>query len=200
MESPLFIESLKIVNGRFIRPEWHWQRMHQTRQAIFGDCRDSFSPPTIRLSKAQQPGVQKCRITYDRIIRKIEIEPYRPRTIHRLKLVDGTQLDYRFKYADRSGIQELLQQKGDCDDILICQNGRITDTSYSNVAFYDGHRYLTPSTCLLNGTKRQYLLREGIIGETEIRIQDIPRFQHLRLINALLDLEDEIQVEIQSIL
>ena len=156
-----FIESLKIVDGRFIHPDLHWQRITATR--------------------------------------KIDFETYSPRRVHTLKLVDGSGIDYTFKYADRDKLIQLQQSKGTCDEILIYQNGRITDTSYSNVVFYDGNQYITPSTYLLNGTKRRYLLERGIIKEQDIGLGDLPRFRYLFLINAMLDLEDNIQVKIRDI-
>ena len=113
--------------------------------------------------------------------------------------VDGSGIDYTFKYADRDKLIQLQQSKGTCDEILIYQNGRITDTSYSNVVFYDGNQYITPSTYLLNGTKRRYLLERGIIKEQDIGLGDLPRFRYLFLINAMLDLEDNIQVKIRDI-
>ena len=163
-----FIESLKIVDGRFIHPELHWQRITDTQRVHFGN-------------------------------RKIDFETYSPRRVHTLKLVDGSGIDYTFKYADRDKLIQLQQSKGTCDEILIYQNGRITDTSYSNVVFYDGNQYITPSTYLLNGTKRRYLLERGIIKEQDIGLGDLPRFRYLFLINAMLDLEDNIQVKIRDI-
>ena len=147
-----FIESLKIVDGRFIHPELHWQRITDTQRVHFGNSTflplsSESIPPDKRL------GTLKCRIIYDQEIRKIDFETYSPRRVHTLKLVDGSGIDYTFKYADRDKLIQLQQSKGTCDEILIYQNGRITDTSYSNVVFYDGNQYITPSTYLLNGTK-----------------------------------------------
>ena len=179
-----FIESLKIVDGRFIHPELHWQRITDTQRVHFGNSTflplsSESIPPDKRL------GTLKCRIIYDQEIRKIDFETYSPRRVHTLKLVDGSGIDYTFKYADRDKLIQLQQSKGTCDEILIYQNGRITDTSYSNV--------------VLNGTKRRYLLERGIIKEQDIGLGDLPRFRYLFLINAMLDLEDNIQVKIRDI-
>ena len=193
-----FIESLKIVDGRFIHPELHWQRITDTQRVHFGNSTflplsSESIPPDKRL------GTLKCRIIYDQEIRKIDFETYSPRRVHTLKLVDGSGIDYTFKYADRDKLIQLQQSKGTCDEILIYQNGRITDTSYSNIVLYDGVEYITPSTYLLNGLKRQYLLQQGKIKEKDISILDLPKYQRLYLINALLDIEDNISVEPQYI-
>jgi 4-amino-4-deoxychorismate lyase len=56
--------------------------------------------------------------------------------------------------------------------------------------FFDGTNWYTPTAPLLKGTKRQYLLDEGIISEWEIREEDIPGYQKVGLINALIDFEE----------
>ena len=39
---------------------------------------------------------------------------------------------------------ELKKQQGDCDEILIIRDNHLTDTSYTNVALYDGQQWFTP--------------------------------------------------------
>ena len=112
-----FIESLKIVDGRFIHPELHWQRITDTQRVHFGNSTflplsSESIPPDKRL------GTLKCRIIYDQEIRKIDFETYSPRRVHTLKLVDGSGIDYTFKYADRDKLLQLQQSKGTCDEIL----------------------------------------------------------------------------------
>ena len=141
-----------VLRSIVIHPELHWQRITDTQRVHFGNSTflplsSESIPPDKRL------GTLKCRIIYDQEIRKIDFETYSPRRVHTLKLVDGSGIDYTFKYADRDKLIQLQQSKGTCDEILIYQNGRITDTSYSNVVFYDGNQYITPSTYLLNGTR-----------------------------------------------
>ena len=81
-----FIESLKIVDGRFIHPELHWQRITDTQRVHFGNSTflplsSESIPPDKRL------GTLKCRIIYDQEIRKIDFETYSPRRVHTLKLL-----------------------------------------------------------------------------------------------------------------
>ena len=195
---PLFIESLKVVNGIFIHPELHIKRIQQTQKEVFGES------SIVQLEKEYIPienrqGIQKCRIIYNQTIQQIEFSPYHPQPVHSLKCVDGTGIDYHLKYENRSTLTELLLQKGDCDDILIIQNNRITDTTYSNIVVFDGATYFTPNTYLLNGTKRQYLLQKDIIKELDIKVCDLKLFDSLYLINAMLDIEDGVRIEISDI-
>ena len=139
-------------------------------------------PPDFRLGKV------KCRLTYNAADCIVEWEHYTPRLIGSLQLVSGDHLDYAFKYADRSAINELWQQRGAADDILVVKNGLLTDTSYSNVALFDGRHYLTPAQPLLAGVRRAALLDAGLLSPADIRPADLPDFQHMALINGMLDL------------
>ena len=194
----LFIDTLKVVNGKFIHPELHLQRICQTQQEAFGN-HSFFSLSEDMIPEEKRHGMVKCRVTYDHSIRHVHFDFYHPRVIRSLKLVADNQLDYHLKYADRRGLTQLLENKGEYDEILICRDNRITDTSYSNIVLFDGENYFTPATYLLNGTKRQYLLRQGKIKEKDISIRELPRYQRLYLINAMIDIEDNISVDINRI-
>ena len=83
---------------------------------------------------------------------------------------------------------------------MIVKNSLVTDTSYSNVVFkdLDGSLY-TPNSTLLAGTKRRKLLNERIIQEKTIHVNDIKSYVGVYLINAMIDIEDEIFVNTDSI-
>jgi len=115
-----------------------------------------------------------------------------------LRLVEASPA-YAYKFADRSALNSLLRQKGNCDEILICRDGFITDTSYSNVVFQEGSRFYTPRSYLLNGTKRQQLLRSGVISEREISTASLGEYDRVYLINAMLDIEDGVSLPVSSI-
>jgi 4-amino-4-deoxychorismate lyase len=52
---------------------------------------------------------------------------------------------------------------------------------------------------LLNGTKRQLLLSNGIINEAQISVDSINDYDRVWLINALLDIEDKISIPVNQI-
>lgn len=199
MEELLFIETIRVEDGIFVRPEFHLQRMRQTVREAYGaafnlDLADGSIPLQHR------KGTEKCRIVYGRSLSEISFAPYVPREIRSLRLVAADdELDYHLKYADRSALARLLQRRDDCDEILIVRDGAITDTSYSNVAFFDGRKYVTPDTFLLNGTRRQYLLGTGVLTERRITPSDLGGFERVVLINAMLGIEDDLAVPIERI-
>jgi len=86
-----------------------------------------------------------------------------------------------------------------CDDIIIVKNGFVTDSFAANILFLDGVQWITPTTPLLNGTKRQFLLDQGIIAEKEIREEDIRTYQKVGLINAMIDFDEMPVIDIDSI-
>ena len=148
--------------------------------------------PTLRYIKV------KCRILYRESVQDITFEKYQPKRIQSLKLVEATPR-YGYKYADREELTRLLTRKGEADEILVTCKGLITDTTFSNVVFRQGEHYFTPDSWLLNGTKRQKLLREGRIIEKRITRETLHEYDSVSLINAMLDIEDTIPVPVSSI-
>lgn len=194
MSEPLFIETIRVENGTFIRPEMHLYRMHRTICEIFGSDL-AFGLPDELIPADRREGVIKCRIVYGKAIEELTFIPYTPRQIHSLQLIEANEnIDYHLKYEDRAPLIRLLERRNGCDEILIIRNGAITDTSYSNVAFFDGRKYVTPDTFLLNGTRRQHLLQAGLITEMRITPADLPRFKRVVLLNAMLGLEENLSV------
>ena len=58
----------------------------------------------------------------------------------------------------------------------------------------------TPKTFLLEGTKRKSLINSGVIKEKDITIADMPKFRKVYLINAMIDIDDDISVSTESII
>lgn len=197
MNTPRFIESIRVCDGKFCSLEWHLRRMRQT--IAYWQYPLDLSILSWQVPEELGSGIFKCRIVYDSKIREITYSPYQPRIIRSLKLVDGDALDYAFKYEDRSVIMRLLQLKESCDDILITKGGYITDTSYSNVVLENSEGLFVPHTFLLNGTRRQRLLSEGIVRERAIRPSDLGQYHRLYLINALIGLEEDISLSLSAV-
>lgn len=138
----------------------------------------------------------KARVLYGKDILRVEVSPYQKRKVDSLKCVQvGQDLDYHLKYLDRTVFSPYLALKAKADDILMIRDGRPTDTSYSNIVLYDGSSYYTPSSFLLPGVKRRFLIDQGVVQEVDVKVEDLGLFQKIFLINAMLDLEDGVVVE-----
>lgn len=198
MNRPQFVETIKVKDGVFYNLPLHFARLERTAIYFFGTA------PSLKLSEDMIPealrcGLAKCRVVYSSHILSVEFEPYTFRRISSLTLVEDNDIDYAYKSLDRSSINTLYTRKGDGDDVLIVKNGLITDTSYTNVVFENSQGLFTPQSHLLGGVKRQYLLQNNRIKEAVIGVDNIPSFSKLYLINAMIDLEDEIGVCISNV-
>ncbi|MEN9917925.1 MAG: hypothetical protein RL662_361 [Bacteroidota bacterium] len=200
MNKPIFIETIKIVDGICQNIASNIARISRTTSRFYNT--------TISISKKEvenqipedlRNGVVKCRITYSSFVHTIEFEAYQLRKIKSLKLINGDCIDYTYKYANRDDLQKLLSKKEGSDEILIVQNGYVTDTSYSNVVFVNKQGLFTPSTFLLAGTKRNLLLETGIIKEVEIKVSDLDKYKGIYLINAMIDIDDDVYIEIENV-
>lgn len=184
------IESIRLKDGECFNLHYHQQRMNESVELLSGI--ENKIQLDVLLQKQNLPGSGKfkCRIVYSDIgVVEIGVTPYSARAINSLKIIYNNAIDYSLKFEDRTALNNLFTQRNKCDDILIVKNGFVTDASYSNVVFYDGLRWITPTQPLLKGTMRQYLLDSGVIHEDAIRIDQIPLFKKVKLINALLGFE-----------
>lgn len=195
---PSFSEVIKICNGRIFNLPAHIERMNFTLQSFFGST-IPFSLKDEDIPLEFREGLVKCRIVYSLENLEIEYSHYTFREINSLKIIHDNSIDYYFKYAERTAFEKLMAQKENCDDILVVKNGFVTDTSFTNVVFESDEGLFTPSTYLLPGTKRQTLLKERVIKEKVIRIEDIEDYRKLYLINAMMGIEDNISIPISSL-
>lgn len=169
---------------------WHTKRFNRTRQLQLGITSEIDLSILHELADPPATGLFKCRIVYSHDIQLIEFVPYHIRKIHSLRLVEDDTIDYFFKSTDREHLKQLFAQRSMDDDILIVKNGFLTDTYYSNVVLENEEGLFTPETYLLHGVRRMQLLATKQIQTATIRPEDLPRFQRIHLINAMMDLGD----------
>jgi 4-amino-4-deoxychorismate lyase len=181
-------ETLKISGGVTLNLSFHEERMNRSRHDLFGTCDTLHLAGYISEPPDSFDTVYRCRIIYGVSINSVEYSKYIPADIRTLKLVDAGSINYGYKYLDRSGLTSLIDKKV-ADDILIVQNGCITDASFANIVFTGNKEWVTPDTPLLRGTMREMLLQNGIIHSRRITIDSLSEFTHFRLVNAMLGFE-----------
>jgi 4-amino-4-deoxychorismate lyase len=181
----LLFETISIRNGVPEYLDWHQKRMNFAMQKLFKVNSFIDLAALLVIPSEAVAGHFRCRVEYDTIVRSVSFRKYEPKQINSLKLVEDNTIIYNHKYADRSQLDQLHAQRGDCDDVLIIKNGLLTDTSYANIIFRNGNRWETPDTPLLNGTCRSRLLASGIISEIRITPSDLKKYSEFQLINAL---------------
>lgn len=190
MNYPLF-ETICIKNNQLQNIEWHQMRYEQSLLQFYGNTGGQIFSLFDEIEKFLQnhpplsSPITRCRVSYNQRELDIQFFPYQAKTYRRFQIVYCDEIDYSLKYQDREKLNELLAQKGDCDEIIIIKQGKVTDCSIGNLIFKQGNHWFTPDSPLLNGTQRQYLLHHNKIEERCIFAEDLPKFSEIRLINAL---------------
>ena len=176
------LETIKALDGELFHLEYHQRRLEQSLQKL-GFCN---SLDLSALLSPPKEGLIRCRVIYDENAAEVTYHPYTPRTFQALQLVIADELDYALKYADRTALTSLFEQRGSADDVLIVKDSLITDTTVANIAFYENGRWITPAQPLLHGTTRARLLDEGLLTEADIAVTQLERFEKYALMNAMI--------------
>jgi 4-amino-4-deoxychorismate lyase len=191
-----FIESVCFEKGEYRLLDLHQQRVDKTFKKYY--------PLTIpfnleaHLPKLDFEDKYKVRVVYNNESVDIEFAEYHRLKVQSMKVVETTGLSYAFKHKERGKIEKLYELRGAADDIIIINDGKVTDSSYGNLVFWDGNKWYTPKTYLLNGVKRQFHLKYGLILEKSISAMNIKDFEKVCLINAMLDLGD-VEINFENI-
>jgi 4-amino-4-deoxychorismate lyase len=185
----MFFETLKLKNGHLYNLTYHQERVNSTLDAHFSDGKKINLQDLIAFTSEYPEGLYKVRVDYGLTISKVSIEPYEIKTHRRLKILEVRSFEYSFKYAERSFFASTLDENPGYDDILFTKNGLITDTTYCNIALFDGSQWITPGTFLLPGTKRKQLLLDKKIIERNITAEDLSSYKQICFINAMRDFE-----------
>lgn len=193
------VETIKVINGIPQNLIWHQRRYDFSVKSIFGHTSEIKLQDILKIPDQFSKGVVKARLLYNDKGFDIEFRHYILFPVRSLKIIENDAIDYSFKYTDRSIIQKMLFEKGEEDDILIVKHGRITDTSIANIVFYDGNRWFTPEFPLLKGTAREKLLSQNRIILRDISLEDLNFFTHFRLINSMLDFDDQEMIDASNI-
>lgn len=195
-----FIETIRIEKCKANNLFYHEQRVNETLNAVCSNTRAWKIEDILNRFDYNPDIVYKARIIYD--INGVvfsEASPYSMKTVKSLRLVTDDEIDYSFKYENRDCIDRLMQYKGNCDNIIIVRNNLLTDTSYTNIALWNGSEWHTPKHPLLNGTMRRYLLSESRIIERDISTDDIRKYRQISMFNSMIDL-GRIVVDVRNLL
>jgi len=172
-----FIETLLITN-QIQNLKFHNKRMNNTRKYFYN------LPPIDLKDYIQIKQNKRVRIVYERDILKVEYFELLPREFKTLKIVEDNNIEYCFKSENREKLNNLKNKN--FDEIIIVKNRFITDTTISNLAFWNGEEWHTPNTPLLKGTKREELLESGFLKEKEIKIDDLKKYKKVAMLNAII--------------
>lgn len=193
-----FFESIQLIDGEFKRLELHQERIHKTMMDYFPGVKVIELKDVLLRTTFPASGIYKCRIVYDPEIRSIEFTPYSKRDIRSLRLVETDLDSVPYKKEDRTKLNIAFGKRGDCDEIILVKDGLITDTSFTNIAFFDGLNWFTPRIPLIYGVNRTQLVNEGFLIEKDITPDELVNFKRISLFNAMNEF-GSIELEISSI-
>jgi len=193
-----FVESVQLKDGVFKRLDLHQERLLKAMKDCYPKAKVIDLMSVLMRTSFPAEGSYKCRVVYDSEIREIEFKPYVKREIHSLKLVETQMESVTYKKEDRSLLNAAFALRGDCDDVIMVKDGLLTDTSFTNIALFDGLHWITPLVPLIYGVNRTQLVREGLLTEKDINSADLVNFKRVSLFNAMNEF-GSIELDILSI-
>lgn len=199
MTSPLLLETIRLENGQLPYLHYHQQRLDQSRAVHYENAPTIDLQRIIEVPESYREGLFKVRVLYGEAVQSIEFHPYTIRPLTSLQLTPILDLSYAHKYADRRALHRIFEARSWGDDVLLVRDGWLTDTSYANVALFDGSSWYTPARPLLPGTARTRYLEAGLIETADIHVRDVSHFRELKLINAMLEWEESPRIAVEKI-
>jgi len=177
------IETMLIVDGEIKHKDYHERRMLRSREDLF-----KLSHP-LNLSEVLDlptQGVFRCRVVYNQEVIDVSFSSLTERIFKSFMVVES-DIEYSYKFEDRSSINLLFDGKEHCDDIIIIKNNLVTDTSIANIGLFLKDTWYTPKYPLLKGTTRQRYLDLGIVLEKDLYKDDLYKAEKFVLMNSILD-------------
>ncbi len=193
-----FLESIAVKNGKAPLIDFHQKRYENCMQCFYPQAK--IFHLSLFLDKAPQDNIlYKLRVLYDENSISTTYIPYKKREINEIIAIDGKNISYPWKYANRQMFDELRKGLNDKQEILIFKNGLLTDSSYSNVVLQKGNAFFTPETPLLKGVQREFLLSKNLIKPKSIHRNEVLNYDRIIFINAMMDLEAGINLPIEKV-
>jgi len=181
------LETIRIEGGRPLHLEYHNHRFNRSRRELFGATEDLDLADF--LMDAPSSGLWRCRVLYTLYIEKVEYLPYTLHLPHRFALAEF-EGDYTYKYADRSIFEKLKRAHPEAEELLLCRDGLLTDTTIANIALRRDDLWYTPAQPLLPGTTRERLLEQGRLIPAEIPCDAIGTYDAIAVMNAMIGFQN----------
>lgn len=194
-----FFESISIRDGIPQNLYYHQLRIDHTFKQFYPKIDSPHLEYLISKNVQARFPLVKCKFSYNETSHQFFCLAYNPKTYKKFHLIHDNQLSYNFKYIDRMCFDQYLRTIPSDHQLLIVKNEYLTDSSLSNLAFYDGYRWLTPQDPLLKGTMRASLIADWKIHEEAIQLKHLSLFKKFKLINAMNPLDSTIEYSMDLI-
>lgn len=190
----LLFETIKIQNKKPQNVDYHIKRVRKSRFELFGlsNCNDFMN--FLEKFEVNEDKLFKLKIIYNQNIVDYQLFDYTIVYKKAMKFFEKPFFDYHFKFLNRDELADIEKSLSSEEVGIITKNGYLTDATYANIVLFDGKNYFTPENCLLEGTKRQKYIDDGTIVTKPIHQEELVNFKTLHLINAMIDLEDNVRI------
>ena len=119
-----FVETIRLQNHELCNIALHQLRYENTARRFFDSGYALEDIAKVASQFSERGGVNKIRIVYDESgVVLTSCEPYTMKNIKTLRLVECNDIDYTYKYADRSELDKAMTMRGNCDNVVIVRNG-----------------------------------------------------------------------------
>jgi len=194
-----FFESIRILNGKPMNLEFHQTRLNKTFNIFYPNVLNHNLQKLITQTPDISQFSGKLRFSYSSLQWKIELIDYTSFFFNDFRMVFTQNFSYPYKFSERLWFESIKESHKEFQEVIIVKNGFITDASAYNLAFFNGTKWITPSTPLLEGTMRASLLSLQIIHLGEIKASDLYLYKKFKLINALNPFETSVEYNIDQI-
>ena len=195
----LLLETIRINQGKPDNLDAHEERINHSQLALEGvrmlatleEIFDETPPPAT--------GLYKARIIYNKDLYKIGYQRYKKPLIKKLQVCQIESIYYPYKFANRCKLDCLKQKLPHQTEALIVVGERITDTTFTNLAFWTGKKWLSPKYPLLYGTRLASLIDQGLIELHDIILSQLKDFKKVRLFNSMMPWNEAIELPIDQV-
>lgn len=196
----LLLETIRVNQGKAENLQAHEDRISHSQLALEGIRMLAPLPEIFEENPPPSSGLLKARLVYNHDLYKLEYSDYQKKEIQGLKIWQDQSIYYPFKFANRSLLECMKKSLPEHTEALIVIGDRITDTTYTNVAFWNGKKWLTPQYPLLKGTMRDSLLKKRVLEIQDISLPMLENYERIRLFNAMMPWEEAIELPVYSII
>lgn len=192
---PVF-ETIAIIDGIPQNLAFHQARMDNTIEKLFQKMSVFNLEEIIQVSTEYQNGLIKCRIDYNQQDFNIIFSAYQRREIRNYQCVYLDNLDYTFKYTNRTIFEDIKMTK---DEAVIIQDKKVTDCRIGNLIFLKDGIWYGPKNYLLKGAQLSRLLSENRVQLKEINADEIHQYEKVMMINAMNPFDESRAISTQYI-
>lgn len=193
---PLF-ETLAIIDGEIQNLAYHQARYSDACQNYLNSKAVLDFAQIIDVPMEYQQGLVRCKVEYSEKAYHVQFFPYSAKKIEFFSIAQCENLDYRFKYSDRSMFADLPMT--DNSEVIIVNNGKVSDCTIGNLLFLKQGKWFSPQDYLLKGTQLSRLLDEKRVEFCEISLVNLRDFEQVMLINALNPFDPKRALSIQAV-